>query len=653
MWCTSAIARASENRHGRDHVTDAAAADALPGPERLARRMTRGFVALAGGRVATLALQLIAFGVVAASLGPAGVGAYTFAVAFYGLFAYVTNFGVRAIAMRDIAQQPERERDLVTNLFYLRVLAGALAYGILVVVLLLGGYSPVERQAALVTGVLLVVLALESFQVILEVRLRMGWVSIAAVVQGIVLAGGTVAVAVQDGGVVAYLWVFVASNVANFAIVGTVALRQSGRLHWRPRPTIWASLAKAAVLLGLAQLCITLYYRLDLLILAAIKPADDVGQYGAAYRVLETFVVVPSLAMTVLTPVIASSVVAGTAVLQRRYGHLMHVVALCSFPVAVAGLLTASRVFPALPGFEEFGGAGDALAILAIAAPCIFFGTVLSAVLVSGHQQGRLLGVSFAGLLVNVALNVALIPPFSYTGAAIATSVTEVAVVIGLVRSIHRHLGVSWPWSRVLRAARASLVMAVVVALGYPLPPFVQLGLGLLAYAVALLPTGSLRWDDLGGLMGADGPTAIVGRPQGADGDGTLPIERAGPLRTWRALLGSGACVLVEDGVAVPLWGPPVARLAGCEPVHLRVVDPAPHRDGWRNRLWPWFLTTVEGVDPADPNGAALRSRWPRLADRVAVGATVPAAAAAGAEDLEAEDRVSEDRVSEDREVEV
>ena len=57
----------------------------------------------------------------------------------------------------------------------------------------------------------------------------------------------------------------------------------------------------------------------------------------------------------------------------------MHVVALCSFPVAVAGLLTASRVFPALPGFEEFGGAGDALAILAIAAPCIFFGTVLSA----------------------------------------------------------------------------------------------------------------------------------------------------------------------------------------------------------------------------------------------------------------------------------
>lgn len=548
--------------------------------DRVARRMTRGFVALSAGRVATLGLQLVAFALVAADLGPAGVGAYTFAVAFYSLFAYVTNFGVRAIAMRDIAQQPERERDLVTNLFYLRVLAGGAAYGVLVVVLLLGGYSGIERQAALVTGVLLVVLALESFQVILEVRLRMGWVSIAGVVQGAVLAGGSSAVAASGGGVVAFLWVFVASNVANFAIVATVALRQSGRLHWRPRPGVWWALARAAVLLGLAQLCITLYYRLDLLILAAIKPEDDVGQYGAAYRVLETFVVVPSLAMTVLTPVIAASVVAGKEVLQRRYGHLLHLIAILSFPVAVAGLLTASRVFPAVPGFAEFGGGGDALAILAVAAPCIFFGTALSAVLVSGHEQGRLLGVSFAGLLVNLALNVALIPPFSYRGAAVATSITEIVVVTGLVLSIRRHLGVTWPWRQVLRAARASLVMAVVLVLASPLPPFAQLALGLVAYAVALLPTGSLRWDDLGGLMGAEGETAV------------LPAdELGGPVATWRALLGAGGCVLVAGDRRVPAWAPVAARLAGCDPVVVRAAGgEGAAAPGW----WRWFVSAPE-----------------------------------------------------------
>lgn len=614
---------------------------AVAGTDQVARRMTRGFAALGVGRVATLGLQLLAFALVAAHLGPAGVGAYTFALAFYSLFAYVTNFGVRAIAMRDITQQPDRERELVTNLFYLRLVMGALGYGILVVALTLGGYSSVERQAGLVAGVLLVVLALESFQVILEVRLRMGWVSIAAVVQGVVLAAGSLVAAIQGAGVIGFLWVFVASNVANFAIVATVALRQTGHLRWRPRPVLWVRLARAAVLLGLAQLCITLYYRLDLLILAAIKPDDDVGQYGAAYRVLETFVVVPSLAMTVLTPVIAASVVAGVAVLQRRYGHLMHLIALLSFPVAVAGMMTAARVFPAIPGFAAFDGAGVALAVLAPAAPCIFFGTALSAVLVSGHEQGRLLTVSFVGLVLNVALNVALIPPFSFVGAAVATTATEVAVVVGLVHMIRRHVGVAWPWSRVSRAARASVAMAAVLALGYWLPPFVQLGAGLLSYVVFLLPTGSLRWEDLGGLMGASGPTAIVpasdrsieaGTPSSLDGSvedgidgridgGARAVALGSPWPTWRALQGAGTCVLVEGDERLPAWLPVVARLAGADPVVLR-LDRLPTGAGRvRNLVWPWFVASVElgpGIDVG-----SVRSRWPRLA-RLVVTSTVP-----------------------------
>jgi O-antigen/teichoic acid export membrane protein len=580
--------------------------NAVVGAAPVARRMTRGFAALSVGRVATLAMQLVAFALVAANLGPVGVGAYTFALAFYGLFAYVTNFGVRTIAMRDITQAPATEREIVVNLFYLRLLLGGATYGVLLVTLWAGGYSSVERQASLVTGILLVVLALESFQVILEVRLRMGWVSVAAVVQGVVLVGGTWLACRNDADVVDLLWVFVASNAVNFLIVATVALREVDGLVWWPRPRIWARLAKAAVVLGLAQLCITLYYRLDLLILAAIKPDDDVGQYGAAYRVLETFIVVPSLAMTVLTPVIAASVVAGTVVLQRRYGHLMHLIALLSFPIAVAGVLTAARVFPMVPGFGEFGGAGVALAILAPAAPCIFFGTALSAVLVSGHEQRRLLGVSFAGLLVNIALNVALIPAFSYRGAAIATTVTEVVVVVGLAAAIRRHLAVQWPWRSVARAARAAGVMAVVLVVTLPLPAFLQLGAGLVAYAVALLPTGALRWSDLGGLMGADGPSVTIEAG-----------EASTPVRTWRRLLGAGACTMVEADRRLPTWLPVAARLAGAEPVVLRVDAVLPGSGRLRNVVWPWFVARVELAPAIDASEVA--ERWPRLAPLVAV----------------------------------
>ena len=544
--------------------------------DRVARRMTRGFAALSTGRAITLLLQLIAFASVAHFLGPAGVGAYTFALAFYGLFAFVTNFGIRLVVTRDISQEPDQERDLVTNLFYLRILLGLLAYACLLGGLWLGGYSDLERQAGLIAGIMLILLAVESFQIVLEVRLRTGWVSIAAVVQGIILAVGSLIIGPMGAGVAGFLWLYVLAGGVNFVIIAVAGLAAAPPLSWRPEPRLWWRVARAAAYLGLAQLCITLYYRLDLLVLAAWKSPEAVGQYGAAYRFLETFVVVPSLAMTVLAPVIARSVVSGTRVLQRRYARLMHLIALASFPVGVAGALTAWRVLPVIPGFREFEGAGVALSILAPAATCIFFGNALSSVLVSGHRQRSLLAVSAAGLVLNIGLNVVLIPPFSYVGAAVATTITEVAMVSGLMFMIARHLDVRWPGADVLRALRASLVMAGVLALGFVLPPLVQLGLGLVAYVLALLPTRSLVWADFGGLFHGEGSPGVVTFGAG---------EKVGPVATLRALQGANGATLVGvEGSAVPRWAPVVARFAGCDPVQVDAATPNP-------RWWRWFVT--------------------------------------------------------------
>ena len=244
----------------------------------------------------------------------------------------------------------------MTNLFYLRVLAGGAAYGVLTVVLLVGGYSGIERQARWSPGSCFVVLALESFQVIPR----------GAAPHGVGLdrrrgpgrrAGGRHGRGRRRrGGVVAFLWVFVASNVANFAIVATVALRQSGRLHWRPRPASGGRW-RAAVLLGLAQLCITLYYRRPA-DPPAVKPAEGRGPVRRGHRVLETFVVVPSLAMTVLTPVVAAaSLRAGRAPASVRPPPAPDRDP-CRFRWRWRASSPPRGSSPAVPGFGEFSGAG-------------------------------------------------------------------------------------------------------------------------------------------------------------------------------------------------------------------------------------------------------------------------------------------------------
>jgi O-antigen/teichoic acid export membrane protein len=587
-------------------------ADAMP--EQVARRATKGFVALTTGRAVSLALQFVAFAITAGALGPAELGVYSFAVAFATLFRFVTNFGFRAIVARDVAQDPDREHELVANLAWLRFGMGVIAWVLVVAVVHLAGFEPDQRNAALITGALLVFLSLESFEITLEVRLRTGWIAIAEITKSVLLAAGAAALAVAGLGVTAFLLVYLGAQLVRLVIPMIIAVREH-EYRWRPQTEVWLRIARASAFLGLAQLCIALYYRLDLLLLARFKPAADVGQYGAAYQFLETFVVLPSLAMVVLTPIISRSVVEGGDVLRRRLTHLLHLVALVGLPVALITAFAAWRVLPEVPGFAEYEGGGVALSVLAPSTIAIFLGTVLSGVLVAVHRQRLLFWMSLAGLGLNLVLNLAFIQPWSYVGAAAATSATEVFIVAVSLVALDRATHVRWAVADVARAARASVVLALVLALGLLVHPFVQVVVGVVLYLVVLLPTGSLRWSDLGGLVGGSGPTATatvradhrlvlvseaasvhdedVQDAPAVAASGTTEHVAPGeqqvalrPREAWRALRGAGACrIRTADGVRRPLWLAVAARAGGCHPV------------------------TVEGGAPRGPVARAVE-RW-------------------------------------------
>jgi O-antigen/teichoic acid export membrane protein len=467
----------------------------------LGRRIARGLFALASGRAVVMALQFTTMALLASYLGPAGLGVYTFGVATASLFKLLPNFGTVQVVTRDIAQAPERERDLMPNLIYLRVLLGVGTYGLLAATVVVLGFDDAERRAALIAG-LVVLIAADAFRSTLEVRLRLAWVSIADAVEAAATVAAVLVLMQADAGIESFLWLYAALKVVNALIVTAAALRL-GSFAWRIRPELWRPLLRAAVPLGVAGLIMALYFRLDVVILAALKSAADVGQYAAAYRFLEAFTVVPAIAMSVLAPVMARSAVEDPATFQRRYAQVVHLVAVVAVGVGLVGAMTAWRVLPELPGFAEFEGGGVALSILAPAAGLIFLGTVVQGALISGRRQQRLLRIALVGLAVNVGLNLVLIPPFAYVGAAAATTATEVVLLAASLREVRLRLALRWPVARLARLAAAAAAAAAVLAAGLLVDPFLQLGLGTATYVVALGVFGGLHGADVRPFMPA------------------------------------------------------------------------------------------------------------------------------------------------------
>lgn len=577
--------------------------DEPPGPQPAARSvvegggrsLARGLAVLGACRVATLALQLVALGVVAAALHPQRLGIYLFALAFAGVFTLVTNFGFQTIVAREVAQRPDHEAWLLPNLVYARVALAAGAYGLVWLVLVVTSYSAPTRHATLLAAVGLFVGAFDGFTIALQVRVRMLVVGLAALSQAAVLCVGALVLRGVHGSVGEFVLLDVGATALQVTLVAGAAARVV-RFSWGIRPSAWVPIARAALPLGAAGAAIAIYYRLDVLILGRLEPASAVGQYGAGYRFIDALGVIPTILVTVLSPVFARSAIGPVAVFERRYRQALHLSWLLALPVGLLGAMLAWRVLPQVPGFAQYGEAGRVLSVLAPAGTCIIVANVLSSALISAGQQSRLMRVSAAVLVVNVVANLALIPPFSDIGAAAATTFSE-ALVVGLsVRAVRRHVGLRWLLRDPLRALPAAVLTAMVAAVTYGLEPFVQLIVCGIAYVVALLVTPALRAGDLAGLLGKPGPVTFVAAHPLAPADAerlcstwpvtehgwrwvvvAAPASSAGArpsrlptyrlVRLWRALRGSSTCVLVDLPPLRARVVKAVVVAAGCTPV--------------------------------------------------------------------------------------
>ena len=209
----------------------------------VASSMARGLTVLASSRGIVLGLQLVTISLLAGHLDPAGLGVYTFGVATANLFRFLPNFGLVQVLGRDIAQRPERERELLPNVVYLRLALGVLTYGLLGASLVVFGFDDTETRAALIAGLILLIV-IDSFRSALEVRLRLAWISIADAVEAIATVAGALVLIRRGAGPEAFLWMYAGLKLVNALMVWAAASRM-GEFSWRPRPELWPPLVRS------------------------------------------------------------------------------------------------------------------------------------------------------------------------------------------------------------------------------------------------------------------------------------------------------------------------------------------------------------------------------------------------------------------------
>jgi O-antigen/teichoic acid export membrane protein len=444
--------------------TDASPADVLSGPD-VAAHVVRGGLQRGAGFLAINLLTGVTAIVLLRHLGVEDFGRYGIVMALLAIVQGVSDAGLSMTGARELAiREGDQRRELLAHLLGLRVLLTT--GGILAAVgfAALAGYGDVLVLGTALAGGGVLLLSVQAEE------LRNGRLTLNEVLrQAILLVGFLVLVAAGAS----LAWFFTAQLVAA-ALVMAITPLVLGRRHlvWpRWTPAQLRELTRVTLPLAISGVLSIVYFRLLVVLVSLLEDsATDVGYYVTSTRVVELFLALPMMLVSVVLPVL--SVAARDDEGRLRYVTLRLAQALGLLGVLLALVLGAGAdPLIRLLGGEEYAGAAPVLQIQCIALVTIFLVGGWTTTLVGMGRTRALVVTTAIGVAAVLVFGLLLIPPFGAQGAAVAAVAGDVvycaAVFVALRRAGPGRGLPPGPLLRVIAAAAPPLL----IALFSPLPP--------------------------------------------------------------------------------------------------------------------------------------------------------------------------------------
>jgi O-antigen/teichoic acid export membrane protein len=192
------------------------------------------------------------------------------------------------------------------------------------------------------------------------------------------------------------------------------------------------SMLRDALPLAIVLALGVVHYRIDVLILSAMRGMGDVGYYGVGTKLLDVALAGAAIFTGLVLPVLSRRAAGDEILLQRAFQKAVDFMLIVGIAIAVFASALAPVLVQALAG-SGFQGAVMPLSIIAWAVPVMYANAVFSQMVVAANRQSLAVPITLAAIALNVVLNVALIPRLGATAPALVTVITESATALGML----------------------------------------------------------------------------------------------------------------------------------------------------------------------------------------------------------------------------
>jgi len=457
------------------------------------KKLIHNILSLGSSEILARLIAFVGTAYIARLLGPTGFGIVGFALAVVGYLSIGVAQGFEQVGVREIVRQPRGALAMAVNVAAVKV---ALAFGGWVLLGMIAFFlnKPLDvKLVMMLTGLSLFTLALDTSWVFKG--LERNHVVGVALVLGQLAYVGAVLLMVRDAHdilfvpVSRFLGELAAAILLAFSLFRLGKARKGVFFDFRQG----LSLMRSSRFVMFTRLSKTLIFTFDVLFLGFFLGERAVGLYAASYRFCFLLLAIAASIQISYLPAFTRAANRGSEQVAETARRSLEVSSALSLPMVVGGVLLAGPLLTALYGAEYLEGKA-ALQLLIVSIGQIFLYGMIHNVLVVYDRLKVEMWVMAVGAVINIILNIILIPLYGLVGAAFATVLAEGAILLLGLSLVWKELRVGRVVSAMFRPILAAVVMGISLAsLDFNLAA--SLVMGVFVYITALAAMGGIPQD--------------------------------------------------------------------------------------------------------------------------------------------------------------
>lgn len=357
------------------------------------------------------------------TLGDVGLGQYSFVISFTGFVSYLSDFGINYYIMRELARDKSK-KSLVSYALGFKLVLAVLDWFLIIFLALQLNKDAVVKTSIILYGlgaVLNTIGLLFTSAVFAHEVTKYETYSLVTERTITLLLGGAILLITKS------LFAFFVVLTVDIFLLNFLRIYFGSR-YASPKPLFdldkWKEILSKSYVFWFIYLFSFIYFNTDIIMLGLMKPDEVVGWYKAGYFFIQAVMLIPYVVVNSTMPSISRLWVEDRGTLRilfrKAFQLLFAIGILGAFGIYIGTPILIKTFFG-----DKFYNSIPVLRVLAWVIPAMFLNSLYGSLLNGIGLEKTYTKIIGGTALLNVILNYILITLFSYTGAAIATLITN------------------------------------------------------------------------------------------------------------------------------------------------------------------------------------------------------------------------------------